>query len=334
MKKRYVIVLLLIAFFAYSYTWTNTEYGKLDYKAAFSLKLLTFTAPIPVAPDLSIEMPINLLFTMGRLKGIEEMASIQDVSIPVQDTDIRARIYRPSSDEQLPILVYYHGGGFVLGDIDIFDQLARGLAAKVNAIVVSVEYRLAPVNPYPTPVNDAYDALLWVVQNHDLVKGNVNKLFVAGDSAGGNLAAVVSMRAKDENGPDISGQILFYPAVDLSRENNWASMENFSYGYGLDKPATDMFLSSYLPDNIDKKQPLVSPLFYDAMQGLPPTLIATAGFDPLRDSGMAYVDALINSGVEVTHKHFPTMLHGFMSVALFDEYDQGLEDAATFVAAH
>ncbi len=307
----------------------------MDYLAAVSLKLLTFNAPVPLNNEEKIELPINLIFTMGRLAGVEDMASIEDVQIPEGDTSILGRIYPPLSDSSsLPVIVYYHGGGFVLGDVDIFDQLTRALAKKTNAVVVSIDYRLAPKYPFPVPVNDAYAAFEWVANHNEIVKGNMQRIFVGGDSAGGTLAAVVAQRTLAEQGPVLSGQVLFYPGADLSDQNNWPSASLFNNGFGLDQGAMDAFRSAYLPADIDRTNSYVSPIFAENFDGLAPAILLTAGFDPLRDSGIGYAKKMTDNGVDVDAVHFPETIHGFMSVAIFDEFNEALDRVAKFVAAH
>jgi acetyl esterase len=335
MKKRYLVVLILAALFVYSLTWTKTSHGRMDYLAAVSLKLLTFKAPVPLNNEEKIELPINLIFTMGRLAGVEDMASIENVQIPVGDTSILGRIYRPLRDStSLPVIVYYHGGGFVLGDVDIFDQLTRALAKKTNAVVVSIDYRLAPKYPFPVPVNDAYAAFEWVANHNEIVKGNIQRIFVGGDSAGGTLAAVVAQRTLAEQGPLLSGQVLFYPGADLSDQNNWPSASLFNNGFGLDQGAMDAFRAAYLPAGIDRTNPYVSPIFAENFDGLAPAILLTAGFDPLRDSGIGYAKKMTDNGVDVDAVHFPETIHGFMSVAIFGEFNEALDRVAKFVASH
>lgn len=234
-------------------------------------------------------------------------------------TDIPVRIYRPDSElRPLPVVVFYHGGGFCLGDLDTHDPVARAHAVGAEAIVVSVGYRLAPEHPFPAGVDDCWAALRWVAEHAAELGGDPNAIAVAGDSAGGNLAAVTALLARDNGGPALRFQLLWYPTVtaDLSlpsfTDNAEAPM--------LNRDVIDAFLSWYVPD-LDLSDPkalptTMAPANAADLSGLAPAYIATAEHDPLRDDGARYAELLSAAGVPVELTNEPTLVHGFVSFAL------------------
>jgi acetyl esterase/lipase len=234
-------------------------------------------------------------------------------------TDIPVRIYRPDSElRPLPVVVFYHGGGFCLGDLDTHDPVARAHAVGAEAIVVSVGYRLAPEHPFPAGVDDCWAALRWVGEHAAELGGDPNAIAVAGDSAGGNLAAVTALLARDNGGPALRFQLLWYPTVtaDLSlpsyTDNAAAPM--------LNRDVIDAFLSWYVPD-LDLTDPkalptTMAPANAADLSGLAPAYIATAEHDPLRDDGARYAELLSAAGVPVELTNEPTLVHGFVSFAL------------------
>jgi acetyl esterase len=235
-------------------------------------------------------------------------------------TDIPARVYwPPATDEPAPVVVFYHGGGFCLGDLETHDPVARTHAVGAEAIVVSVDYRLAPEHPFPAGVNDCWAALQWVAENAAELGGDPSRIAVAGDSAGANLAAVMALLARDNGGPDLSFQLLWYPTVtaDLSlpsyTENATAPI--------LDREVIDAFLSWYLPPDLDIADPktlptTLSPANAADFSGLPPAYIGTAEHDPLRDDGARYAELLNAAGVPAELSNEPTLVHAYVSFAL------------------
>jgi acetyl esterase len=221
------------------------------------------------------------------------------------------RIYHPRSRRKpRPVLVYFHGGGFVVGSIASYDGVCRALARGADAIVVSVGYRLAPEDRFPAGLDDAIAATRWVIAEGASFGANTRAVAVGGDSAGGNLAAVVAHETRDDTVRPIF-QLLVYPAVDLTC--SMPSHQLFREGYMLTARGIAWYLANYVNDENEKTNPRASPLFAPDFRGLPPALVLTAGFDPLRDEGRAYAEKLRAAGVETVHRCSEGSIHGFFS---------------------
>lgn len=244
----------------------------------------------------------------------EPVAQIVDDTIPGPGGDIPVRVYRPLG-EGLPILVYAHGGGFVFCDLDSHDGLCRTIANHVPAVVISVGYRLAPENPWPDAAEDVYAAAQWAAHNADRVGGDGQRVVVCGDSAGGNLAAVTAVMARDRGGPPIAAQLLIYPVIAADFDNE--SYRLFGTGFYNPKPALQWYWDQYVPAAADREHPYASPLRAN-LTGLPPAVVVTAGHDPLRDEGIAYADALEAAGVLTSRCYFEGGIHGFMTMPMLD----------------
>ena len=241
------------------------------------------------------------------------IGKIEDRKIPGPAGDIPVRIYTPldAKSDVLPSLVFFHGGGFVIGDLETHDDLCRCLANHGGCRVVSVDYRLAPEHPFPAAVDDCYAVTKWVAE-HPAEFGIHGPIAVGGDSAGGNLAAVVALLAKTQ-GPTIAFQLLIYPVTQLGGPE-LPSMEENAKGYFLERESMQWFTRMYCPDAAHHGDPRLSPLRAADLSGLPPAYVVTAGFDPLRDEGKAYADKLDAAGVSVTYVNYPGMIHGFFSL--------------------
>ncbi|HKJ58835.1 MAG TPA: alpha/beta hydrolase [Halobacteriales archaeon] len=257
------------------------------------------------------------------------LAAVTDRTVSGPDGDVPVRVYRPGDDGPYPATVYFHGGGWVIGGLDSHDLLCRHLAQEANSVVVSVDYRLAPEHPFPAAVEDTYAATEWVAANPDEV-GADGRLAVAGDSAGGNLAAVVALVARDRDGPDIDHQGLIYPAV--SPHDDWPSRAENAEGYFLSVADMEWFYDCYLGSEVHARNPYAFPLAACDLAGLPPATVHTAGFDPLRDEGAAYAQALEDAGVGVTHRNYDDVIHGFATMlaepARVDRSHEALADLA------
>lgn len=224
--------------------------------------------------------------------------------------DLPLRIYRSGEPGKLPLLLFMHGGGFVLGDLDSHDELARSLTAGTGCVTVSVAYRLAPENPYPAAVDDCMAALSWAAEHATDLGADAGKLIVIGDSAGGNLAAVTALRARDEDGPGIAGQVLIYPTADLSAPMLPAPDGEF---YILSPETRKFFNEAYLSDLEQRFLPTVSPLRAESLAGLPPVFMITAEYDPLCAQGEALAARYEESGVATTLTRYDGAIHGFVT---------------------
>ena len=245
-----------------------------------------------------------------------ELESAKPLSIPAPHGAIPARIYTPKTLRTTAglahCLVFYHGGGWVIGDIDSHDVVCRKLAHEGELIVISIDYRLAPEHKFPAAVDDAIAAVKWVASNAKDLGIDATRLLVGGDSAGGNLAAVVALAARDGDGPKLAGQVLIYPATDFAMKHPSHSEPETSIL--LTHSVIKWFSNHYLNDPADIDNWKASPARAKTLAGLPPAYLLTAGADPLRDEGDEYAKRLKDAGVPVTYKHFPGQFHGFFTM--------------------
>lgn len=240
-----------------------------------------------------------------------KLASIEDHKITVRDGEqITVRLYTPVLGKTLPVIVYYHGGGWVYGNLESVDAGCQLLADQAQAIVVSVDYRLAPEYPFPTPLHDAYDSLVWVHNHMEALGGDASRLSVAGDSAGGNLATVVAYLATALEGPSLHAQTLIYPVTNV----DFSTVSYLAYGedYGLDTQAMQWF-SHYYTEEANFTNPLVSPLQLEEVRNMPKTFIIAAEADVLFDEGLSYAQKLKAAGVGVEHITMPGLIHSYFS---------------------
>jgi acetyl esterase len=244
-----------------------------------------------------------------------ELKSVEPLAIPSPAGSIPARVYTPKaprlSNGLAPALVFFHGGGWVIGDLDSHDVVCRKLADEGRLIVISVDYRLAPEHKFPAAVDDAIAATKWIADNAKQLGIDASRLSVGGDSAGGNLAAVVAIAARDGNGPAIAGQVLIYPATDFAMTH--ASHREPETSILLTHSVIKWFRDHYL-GSADGHDWRASPARANTLVGLPPAYVLTAGADPLRDEGDEYAQRLKQAGVAVTYKHFPGQFHGFFTM--------------------
>ena len=242
----------------------------------------------------------------------EVVDSVNDATIA---GDVPVRIYRPASDVPLPVVMYAHGGGFVFCDLDSHDGLCRNLANLLSAVVISVDYRLAPENAWPAAAEDVYAATCWAAEHAAELGGDPRRLAVGGDSAGGNLAAVTTLMARDRGGPVLSAQLLIYPIIAADFETE--SYRLYGKGFYNPRPALQWYWDQYVPSPADRTHPHASPL-QARLDGLPPAVVVIAGHDPLRDEGIAYAEALEAAGVPVARCTFDGGIHGFMTMPTLD----------------
>jgi acetyl esterase len=255
----------------------------------------------------------NLEILTASFKQDILVAALTNLAIPGPAGAIRARHYRPARGDGSPLLVFYHGGGQVIGSIETHDDLCRQICREGQMHVLSVDYRLAPEHKAPAGSDDALAAFRWALDNAADLGADPDRVAVGGDSAGGNLAALVSMRARDEGTRLPALQLLFYPVVNYRDETR--SQTLFAEGFFLTKHDIDWFDDKYLDGaSVDGSDPAVSPLLADDFSGLPPALVLTAGFDPLRDEGRQYADAMRSAGASVDYREFGSLVHGFANL--------------------
>ncbi len=323
------VVLLLVAAVGAGvvYSWTFTPHGRLDLLFAVGLRLAG--SPPPGATPVEEERAA-IRQVMRRWRGDPQpLPRVEDRRIPGPDGEVPVRVYWPSRADPQPILVFYHGGGFRLGDLDTYDPICRDLAARSGAIIVSVGYRLAPEHVYPAALVDSYAALEWVHSDAADIGGDPTRVAVGGDSAGGNLAAAVALKARDLAGPPIVFQLLIYPVLNFA-EMETESHASFAEGYIIGGAAHEFTRDTYLPNPADRRRPYASPLLADDLAGLPPALVITAQFDPLRDEGEMYARALAAAGVRARATRYDGVTHAFLyaPAALSPRTDRALDEAA------
>ncbi|NUT45571.1 MAG: alpha/beta hydrolase [Thermoactinospora sp.] len=277
----------------------------------------TTRAVIDAMTELFPRVGVNVHDAVEARQVIAQIPPLEATPQPVHAVEDRkageipVRVYWPGPQQGLPILIYFHGGGFSLCTLDTHDNVCRALCADAGVIVVSVDYRLAPEDPYPAAVDDAYAATRWAHEHADELGGDPGRLIVAGDSAGGNLAAVTCIRSRDEGGPPIAFQVLVYPATDAAMDSS-SHREN-AEGYFLTGDAMRWYWNNYMPDPLRREEPYCSPINAD-LHDLPPALVLTAQYDPLRDEGEAYGARLREAGVRARTVRFDGMFHGFFGL--------------------
>jgi acetyl esterase len=261
---------------------------------------------------------------------LQKVARVENRTIPGPAPGpaqpIPVRVYWPETGTILPALVYYHGGGWVIGNLDSVDRTCRALANASGCVVISVDYRLAPEHKFPAAVEDADAAVRYVAEHAGEFDIDPNRIAVGGDSAGGNLAAVACLIARDRGGPKIAFQLLVYPVTDNADER--PSMHEFAQGYLLTRPAMEYFWDHYLARPEDGRHPHASPVRAESLAGLPPAMVITAECDPIRDQGEAYARHLRESGVPVSAKRYDGAIHAFFNLAgVVDSGRQAIADA-------
>ena len=290
-------------------------------------KLANTTAPQWRLPIEEVRASFRALWSPSMTGAPVEVASVEDRTLDTDAGAVRVRVFTPEADGPVPIMMYFHGGGYVKGGLDETDAFCRRLARTTGNVVVSVDYRLAPEHPYPAALDDAYHCSLWAYQNAEALGGTKDSFSVCGESAGGNLAAVVCLLARSDEKIEISRQILLQPVVDFT----------LSFP-SIDMPASECLvpredLAWYYEEYYegDTRDFRVSPVFADDLSGLPPALIITAEHDTLRDEGKAYADRLQSSGVPTKYSCYSGMIHGFLQMAgLVDEAQQAIDEIAAF----
>lgn len=289
------------------------------------------TAQLPRFEDGSPEQARALARALLPQRPSRPIPHISDHLASAGDHAMPVRLYRPV--EQVPgCILYLHGGGWVLGDIESFDGFARELAFTTGWTVATVEYRLAPEHPFPGGLDDADAALHWLADEAPRLFGRSVPTVVLGDSAGGNLAAALALRARDRGMPPIAGQVLVYPVTDAGMDTG--SYRTFADGPVLTAPLMAWFWSHYVGEKDARGDAAASPLRAASLTGLPPTFVLTAQNDPLRDEGEAYADALAAARVPVRRKRYAGQIHGFVTmIGMFDGGAEALRDIADFLGS-
>ena len=269
----------------------------------------------PEMYDLDPTEARTMFVELSRAVAVEkvDVAKVSDCKVPGPSGDIPVRVYWPvNRSEPLPVLVYFHGGGWVIGDLETHDPVCRWLSVRAQCVVVSVDYRMGPEHKFPAAVDDCLAVTEWVLSAGKLTNVDSARVAVGGDSAGGNLAAVVAHELRDSGTAPLSYQLLIYPATDLTRAE--ASQTELAEGYRLTGTLMEWFIYHYLNKTEERMNPKASPLFFEDFSGLPPALVITAGFDPLRDEGLRYNEKLVSAGVQTKYLCYEGMIHGFMSM--------------------
>ena len=276
------------------------------------LKMMGFS----YTPDLTVDRARAMLKVVQASRGKPEpVAYVENRMIPGSAGELPIRIYTPQGSAPFPVLVFFHTGGWQVGSLDTQDPLCRRLTNLVGCIVVAVDYRLAPEHPFPAAPEDCYAATQWVATHAAQFQGDSSRIAVGGDSAGGNLATVVALMARDRNSPKLVFQLMICPATDFRL--NSSSMDEYSEGYNVTKSQMIWIRNNYLPNIADITHPLASPLLAPDLSRLPPALIITAEYDPLRDDGEMYGKRLEEAGVQTTISRYDGMIHDFPD--LFEE---------------
>ena len=242
-----------------------------------------------------------------------DVAAVEDLSVPGPDGAIPIRVFTPAGRGPFPVLVWFHAGGWVLGNIEMSDATCRHLTHEAGCVVVSVEYRLAPEAKFPAAPEDCYAATRWVAESGDRIDVDATRIAVGGDSAGGNLAAVVAQMCRDRGGPSLAHQLLVYPVVERNLET--PSYRENKEGYLLSMAMMEWFWGHYLRDQSEADEPYVAPIKAKDLSGLPAAHVITAQFDPLRDEGESYAQRLMEAGVPTRCERYDGMIHGFFGMA-------------------
>ncbi|MET0729279.1 MAG: alpha/beta hydrolase [Acidimicrobiales bacterium] len=288
----------------------------------------------PATSELSLAEARSMYLLMCSMEQAEEIERVDDRLVPGEHGDIPVRVYTPAAavGANHGVLLWFHGGGWVLGDLESGDSTCRALANRAGCVVVSVDYRCAPEEKAPAAIDDSLTALTWTVENAELLGVDATRVAVGGESAGGNLAALLCQRVRDEFGPDIDFQLLIYPVTDLTMSH--PSVEENGEGYFFTKDTLQWFIGQYLDPEDDPKDPALSPLHAASLANLPPALVITAEFDPLRDEGEAYAVRMQEAGVTTQLVRYDGQIHGFVGMATtLDDGRHALELAGAALRA-
>jgi acetyl esterase len=296
--------------------------------------LLDLGAALPPLHTLSVEAA-RAQFAARSFPGLRvpDVATVANRDMQGPNGSLALRVYTPLGEGPFPLIVFFHGSGFVLCSLDTHDAMCRNLCAGTGCVVVSVDYRLAPEAKFPAATDDCLAATRWAVANAAALNADPGRVLVAGDSAGGNLAAVTALRIRDEGGPKLLGQLLIYPVTDYYDPGTPSMMEN-AEGYGLTRAGMIWFWNHYLADASHGANPLASPLRATNLAGLPPAFVVTAEYDPLRDEGEYYADRLLQAGVATVAVRWDGVNHGFFFwPGVVDKAGAAIDEASSWVRA-
>jgi acetyl esterase len=297
--------------------------------------ILDQMASLPPFESLSVDAARAQTIERTRAGSLPTLpvATVVNRVIPGPAGDLPVRIYTPNGSGPFPLMVFFHGSGFVVCNLDTHDGTCRNLCSAAGCVVVSVDYRLAPENKFPAGPEDCYAATKWAAAHARELNADAARLVIAGDSAGGNLVAVVALMAGDKGGPTLRGQLMIYPVTDYYTPGHPSYVEN-AEGYGLSAAGMRWFWNHYLTSAAEADNPYVSPLRAANLRGLPPALIITAEYDVLRDEGEAYGKRLKEAGVRTTVTRYDGMHHGFFQMyGLVDQAASALDEAAAWLKA-
>ena len=312
------------------FLYENYKDGKLDEQVRSLLSELSKTESIPMRLQKPEEVRANSSI-INWMKERGKPFKVDNITIPGKESNIPIRIYSPSGKGPFPVLVYFHGGGWVFGSLDEADHICSSFSNEIPAIVVSVDYRLSPENKFPCAIEDAYASILWIEKEISKYNGDPNIIGVAGESAGANIATVVCQMLRDVNGPQICYQLLICPWVDLVHFDT-NSYRLFGEGIWLSKTSIEYYRDQYLQNVEQAKEYHVSPLVADNLQNLPPAHIITAEFDVLRDEGEAYAKGLLEAGNNITYKRYGGMIHSFIVLnKVIDKANEAIDDCISML---
>jgi acetyl esterase len=299
-------------------------------KAEYLLKKMAEMGMKPLSgmsPEEARQMIVSSMREAGPPRPV---ASVADRMIPGPAGDLMIRVYSPHGRGPFPLLIFFHGGGFVLGDINTHDPICRELCDGAGCVVMSVEYRLAPENKFPAATDDALAATRWAAEHASYMDAYSERMAVAGDSAGGTLSAVTALRIRDQGGPYICGQLLIYPATDFYKPGTPSLRENS--GYFITIEDMEWFMGHYLNDESEADNPYAFPMRAEDLSNLPPALVITGECDPLRDEGEMYAARLKSAGVPVTLTRYEGMIHGFLNfVGVLDQSREAISEACSWL---